>query len=58
MLVEAQAGYLAGRFSVLELADAYGAWRDARLRALELAAATRQAEIDLSRVVGVRLATP
>ncbi|HEX5659416.1 MAG TPA: TolC family protein [Polyangiales bacterium] len=55
MLVEAQAGYLAGRFSVLELADAYGAWRDARLRAVELAAATRQSEIDLARAVGVRL---
>jgi outer membrane protein, heavy metal efflux system len=58
MLTEAQAGYLAGRFSVLELADAYGAWRDARLRAVDLAAATRQAEIDLARAVGVRLAAP
>ncbi len=55
MLVEAQAGYLAGRFSVLELADAYNAWRDARLRAVELAASARQSEIDLARAVGVRL---
>jgi cobalt-zinc-cadmium efflux system outer membrane protein len=55
MLGEAQAGYLAGRFSVLELADAYAAWRDARLRAIELAAATRQAEVDLSREVGTPL---
>jgi outer membrane protein TolC len=55
MLGEAQAGYLAGRFSVLELADAYGAWRDARLRAIDLAAAARQAEVDLSREVGTPL---
>jgi cobalt-zinc-cadmium efflux system outer membrane protein len=55
MLVEAQAGYLAGRFSVLELADAYAAWRDARLRAVDLAAAARQSEVDLARAVGVRL---
>lgn len=55
MLSEAQAGYLAGRFSVLELADAYGAWREARLRAVDLAAATRQAEVELSREVGVPL---
>jgi hypothetical protein len=40
---------------VLELADAYGAWRDARLRAVELAASARQSEIDLARAVGVRL---
>ncbi|MET0284043.1 MAG: hypothetical protein ABW352_06220 [Polyangiales bacterium] len=51
----ALAAYLAGRFSVLELADAYGAWRDARLRAVELAAAARQSEIDLAQAVGVRL---
>ncbi|MEY4508153.1 MAG: hypothetical protein RLZZ450_275 [Pseudomonadota bacterium] len=55
MLGEAQAGYLAGRFSVLELADAYGAWRDARLRAVDLAAAVRQAEVELGREVGVPL---
>jgi cobalt-zinc-cadmium efflux system outer membrane protein len=55
MLQEAQAGYLAGRFSVLELADAYSAWRDSRLRALDLAAAARHAEIDLGREVGVSL---
>lgn len=55
MLQEAQSGYLAGRFSVLELADAYSAWRSARLRALELAATARQAEVALSREVGVVL---
>jgi outer membrane protein TolC len=55
MLQEAQAGYLAGRFSVLELADAYGAWRESRLRALDLAAAARQAEIELGRQVGKSL---
>jgi cobalt-zinc-cadmium efflux system outer membrane protein len=52
MLTEAQAGYVAGRFSVLELADAFRAWRDARLRLIELATAARQAEIDLGRTVG------
>jgi outer membrane protein TolC len=52
MLTEAQAGYLAGRFSVLELADAYAAWRDARLRVIALAAAARNAEVDLGRQVG------
>jgi multidrug efflux system outer membrane protein len=55
MLQEAQAGYVAGRFSVLELADAYSAWRESRLRALDLAAAARQAEVDLEREVGVLL---
>lgn len=53
MLAEAQAGYLAGRFSVLELADAYAAWRESRLRALDLAAAARHAEVELGREVGV-----
>ena len=52
MLREAQAAYLAGRFSVLELADAYAAWREARMRALNLAAAARRAEIDLGRELG------
>jgi cobalt-zinc-cadmium efflux system outer membrane protein len=55
MLEEAQAGYLAGRFSVLELADAYGAWRESRLRAIDLAAAARNAELDLEREIGVQL---
>jgi cobalt-zinc-cadmium efflux system outer membrane protein len=58
MLREAQAGYLAGRFSVLELADAYGAWRESRLRALNLAAAARNAEIDLGRELGKPLRAP
>lgn len=58
MLQEAQAGYLAGRFSVLELADAYSAWRESRLRALDLAAAARHAEIELGREVGVSLRAP
>ena len=34
---------LAGRFSVLELADAYGAWRESRLRAVDLASGIRPA---------------
>jgi outer membrane protein TolC len=58
MLQEAQAGYVAGRFSVLELADAYGAWRESRLRAIDLAAAARKAEVDLEREVGVLLRAP
>jgi cobalt-zinc-cadmium efflux system outer membrane protein len=52
MLNEAQAGYLAGRFSVLELADAYRAWREARLREIALGASARQAEVDLGRELG------
>ncbi|MDB4985576.1 MAG: transporter [Myxococcaceae bacterium] len=55
MLKEAQAGYLSGRFSVLELVDAYVAWRDSRLRAVDLAAAARNAEVELSRTIGARL---
>lgn len=52
MLNEARAGYVAGRFSVLELADAYRAFRDARLREIALGAGARQAEVDLGRVLG------
>ncbi len=52
MLTEAQAGYIAGRFSVLELADAYAAWRDARLRGSDLATDARRAELDLGREIG------
>jgi len=55
MLKEAQAGYLSGRFSILELVDAYVSWRDSRLRAVDLAAAARNAEVDLGRTIGVRL---
>ncbi len=58
MLTEAQAGYLAGRFSVLELADAYAAWRDARLRVIDLAADARKAELDLGREMGRSLREP
>jgi outer membrane protein TolC len=58
MLTEAQAGYVAGRFSVLELADAYRAYREARLREIELGASARQAEVDLGRVVGHSLRNP
>jgi outer membrane protein TolC len=55
MLQEAQAGYLAGRFSVLELADAYGAWRESRLRAVDLATTARQTEVELGRTIGKSL---
>ncbi|MFT3924881.1 MAG: TolC family protein [Myxococcales bacterium] len=52
MLNEAQAGYVAGRFSILELADAYRAFRDARLREIALGQSARQSEIDLGRELG------
>lgn len=51
MVQEAEAGYRAGKLSVLELVDAYVAKRDARLRAIELANDARQAEVRLRRAV-------
>ncbi len=51
MVQEAEAGYRAGKLSVLELVDAYVAKRDARLRAIELANDARLAEIRLRRAV-------
>lgn len=52
MLQQAQAGYQAGRFSVLELVDAYRAFRDAHLRQIALSVSLRQAEVELGRVLG------
>lgn len=51
MVQEAEAGYRAGKLSVLELVDAYLAKRDARQRAVELALGARQAELRLRRAV-------
>jgi cobalt-zinc-cadmium efflux system outer membrane protein len=51
MVQEAEAGYRAGKLSVLELVDAYVAKRDARLRAIELANDARQADVRLRRAV-------
>jgi cobalt-zinc-cadmium efflux system outer membrane protein len=53
-LTEAQAGYTNGRFSVLELADAYGSWRDAQQREIDLLEAVRQAELAVARVAGLQ----
>ncbi|HSC87311.1 MAG TPA: TolC family protein [Polyangiaceae bacterium] len=52
MLREAQAGYLAGTFSVLELVDAYTTWRDAHERNVDLLAAARRSEIEVRRILG------
>ncbi len=51
MVQEAEAGYRAGKLSVLELVDAYLAKRDARTRAVDLAHQARQAELRLRRAV-------
>ncbi len=52
MLQQAQAGYQAGRFSVLELVDAYRTFRDAHLREIALGVSLRKAEVELGRVLG------
>ena len=49
-LAEARAGYSNGRSNVLDLADAYSAWSQTRLREVDLLEAARQAEINLARV--------
>ena len=51
MVQEAEAGYRAGKLSVLELVDAYVAKRDAKLRAIQLASDARLAEVRLRRAV-------
>jgi cobalt-zinc-cadmium efflux system outer membrane protein len=55
MITQAQAGYLAGHFSVLELVDAYESLRDAYTRAIDLAQAARSAEVDVGRLIGASL---
>jgi cobalt-zinc-cadmium efflux system outer membrane protein len=51
MVSEAEAGYRAGKLSVLELVDAYVAKREGRLRIVDLAENVRQAELRLRRAV-------
>jgi cobalt-zinc-cadmium efflux system outer membrane protein len=53
MRSQAEAGYLGGRLSVLELVDAYTSYRDARLRLVNLAADARTGEVDLGRATGI-----
>jgi cobalt-zinc-cadmium efflux system outer membrane protein len=48
----ARIAYEEGEKSILELLDVYRASRQAELRGLELLAATKQAQIELDRVVG------
>ncbi|MFO0604168.1 MAG: TolC family protein [Polyangiales bacterium] len=52
LLAETEAAYRDGRVPVQALLDAYGAVRDARLRAVELAAAAREAEARCWEAVG------
>ena len=51
----AQVGYQEGELGILELLDAYRVRRHTRLRRLELQAALKEAEIELSRVVGAEV---
>jgi len=51
MVSEAEAGYRAGKLSVLELVDAYVANRDSRLRAIDLAESAQLADVKLRRAV-------
>ncbi len=51
MVTEAEAGYRAGKLSVLELVDAYVANRDSRLRAVGLAESAQLADVKLRRAV-------
>ena len=48
----AEVAYQEGELGILELLDAHRVRRQSRLRALELAAAAKEAEINLERVVG------
>ena len=48
----AEAAYRGGEIGVLELLDAYRAVHDAELKALETAAAARQADVELDRLTG------
>jgi cobalt-zinc-cadmium efflux system outer membrane protein len=48
----AEAAYRGGEIGVLELLDAYRAAHDAELKALDMAAAARQAQVELDRLTG------
>lgn len=54
----AQTAYQEGELGILELLDAYRVRRQSRLRALELLAASKQAEIELERVAGKPVLNP
>jgi hypothetical protein len=54
----AQAAYQEGELGILELLDAYRVRRLSRLRTLELATASKQAEIDLERAAGKPILNP
>jgi len=51
----ARVGYQEGELGILELLDAYRVQRQTRLRRLELQAAVKEAEIELSRVTGAEV---
>lgn len=52
MLDEARAGYESGQFSVLELADAFDAWGEIHLVAIDARRTARDAELALARELG------
>ncbi len=54
----ARTAYQEGEIGILELLDAYRVSLQSRLRALDLASAARQAEIELERVVGEPVLNP
>jgi cobalt-zinc-cadmium efflux system outer membrane protein len=51
----AQAAYEAGEMRILELLDAYRTALSARLKAIELSAGARRAEVELSRSLGTEV---
>jgi len=55
LLRTARVGYQEGELGILELLDAYRVQRQTRLRRLEIQAAVKEAEIELSRVVGAEV---
>ena len=54
----AQTAYQEGELGILELLDAYRVRRQSSLRALELSAASKQAEIELERAAGKPVLNP
>jgi cobalt-zinc-cadmium efflux system outer membrane protein len=54
----AQTAYQEGELGILELLDAYRVRRQSSLRALELVAASKQAEIELERAAGKAVLNP
>jgi cobalt-zinc-cadmium efflux system outer membrane protein len=54
----AQTAYQEGEIGILELLDAYRVHRQSSLRALELSAASKQAEIELERAAGKPVLNP